>query len=79
MKSFIQLKYIYLHDATKVSCKDSNDKFDLSLYKLLTSYIGFYQKLGFKLIIEDNKKDITILILLVLRCKTNNIKISRNV
>lgn len=59
LKSFIQVKYIYLHDATKVSCKDSNDKFDLSLYKLLTSNIGFYQKLGFKLIIEDNKKDIT--------------------
>jgi hypothetical protein len=59
LKSFIQVKYIYLYDDTKVNCKDSNDKFDLSLYKLLTSNIGFYQKLGFKLIIENNKKDIT--------------------
>lgn len=59
LKAFIQVKKIYLKDGTIVNCRDSNDKFDLSLYKLLTSYTGFYQKFGFKLIIEDNRKDIT--------------------
>ena len=44
LKSLKQVKKAYLYDAATINCKNSNDTFSLSLYKLLTSYIGFYQK-----------------------------------
>ena len=59
LSSFKQVKKIYLHDGTDVSCKNSNHRFDLSMYKLLTSYYGFYQKFGFRLIVENSEEDIT--------------------
>ena len=59
LSSFKQVKKIYLHDGTDVSCKNSNHRFDLSMYKLLTSYYGFYQKFGFQLIVENSEEDIT--------------------
>jgi len=60
LKSFKQVKKAYLKDAANVSCKNSDDTIDLSLYKLITSYIGFYQKFGFRLVIEhDKEEDIT--------------------
>lgn len=59
LSSFKQVKKIYLHDGTDVSCKNSDHRFDLSMYKLLTSYYGFYQKFGFRLIVENSEEDIT--------------------
>jgi len=59
LSSFKQVKKIYLHDGTDVSCKNSDDRFDLSMYKLLTSYYGFYQKFGFRLIVQNSEEDIT--------------------
>jgi hypothetical protein len=59
LSSFKQVKKAYLYDGSQVSCKNSDDKIDLSMYKLLTSYNGFYQKLGFRLVIEDGEDDIT--------------------
>ena len=59
LSSFKQVKKLYLHDAANVSCNNSDDRFDLSMYKLLTSYYGFYQKFGFRLIIENSEEDIT--------------------
>ena len=60
LKSFKQVKKAYLKDAANVNCKNSDDRIDLSLYKLITSYIGFYQKFGFRLVIEhDIEEDIT--------------------
>ena len=57
--SFKQVKKAYVKDGSQVSCKNSDDRIDLSMYKLLTSYNGFYQKLGFRLVIEDGEEDIT--------------------
>ena len=60
LKSFTQVKKAYLIDAATVNCKNSDDRISLSLYKLLTSYVGFYQKYGFRLVIDYGKeKDIT--------------------
>lgn len=59
LSSFKQVKKVYVFDGSQVSCKNSDDKIDLSMYKLLTSYNGFYQKLGFRLVIEDSEEDIT--------------------
>jgi len=59
LSSFKSVKKIYLHDGTDVSCKNSDHRFDLSMYKLLTSYYGFYQKFGFRLIVEISEEDIT--------------------
>ena len=74
LKSFKQVKKIYLHDGADVSCKNSDDRFDLSMYKLLTAYNGFYQKFGFRLIIEEGEEDITK-IMVSLAKKISNYKI----
>jgi hypothetical protein len=57
LKSFKQVKKAYLIDAATVNCKNSDDKINLSLYKLLTSYVGFYQKYGFRLVIDYGKEE----------------------
>ena len=59
LSSFKQVKKAYLKDGSQVSCKNSDDRIDLSMYKLLTSYNGFYHKLGFRLVIVDGEEDIT--------------------
>ena len=59
LSSFKQVKKAYVKDGSQVSCKNSDDIIDLSMYKLLTSYNGFYHKLGFRLVIEDSEEDIT--------------------
>ena len=59
LSSFKQVKKAYLKDGSDVSCKNSDDRIDLSMYKLLTSYYGFYQKFGFQLIVENSEEDIT--------------------
>jgi hypothetical protein len=60
LKSFKQVKKAYLIDAATVNCKNSDDRISLSLYKLITSYVGFYQKYGFRLVIDYGKEqDIT--------------------
>ena len=74
LSSFKQVKQIYLVDGAEVSCKNSDDKFDLSMYKLLTSYYGFYQKFGFRLIIENGEEDITK-IMVSLAKKVSNYKV----
>jgi hypothetical protein len=55
LKSFIQIKKLYLGDRTTVNCKNSDDNLNLSLYKLITSNIGFYQKFGFRLITQNGE------------------------
>ena len=57
LKSFTQVKKAYLIDAASVNCKNSDDRISLSLYKLLTSYVGFYQKFGFRLVIDYGKEE----------------------
>jgi len=57
LKSFTQVKKAYLIDAATVNCKNSDDRISLSLYKLLTSYVGFYQKHGFRLVIDYGKEE----------------------
>lgn len=57
LKSFKQIKKAYLIDAATVNCKNSDDTISLSLYKLLTSYVGFYQKYGFRLVINYGKEE----------------------
>ena len=57
LKSFKQVKKAYLYDAATINCKNSNDTFSLSLYKLITSYVGFYQKYGFRLVIDYGKEE----------------------
>jgi hypothetical protein len=59
LSSFKQVKKAYVKDGSQVSCKNSDDIIDLSMYKLLTSYNGFYHKLGFRLVIEYGEEDIT--------------------
>jgi hypothetical protein len=75
LKSFKQVKKAYLEDAAKVNCKNSDDKFDLSMYKLLTSYIGFYQKFGFRLIIDYGKEEDITNIMYKLAKKVANYKV----
>lgn len=74
LSSFKQVKKIYVKDGSQVSCKNSDDRIDLSMYKLLTSYNGFYHKLGFRLVIEDGEKDITK-IMVSLAKKVSNYKV----
>jgi len=74
LSSFKQAKKVYLKDGSDVSCKNSDDRIDLSMYKLLTSYNGFYQKLGFRLVIIDGEKDITK-IMVSLAKKVSNYKV----
>ena len=74
LKSFKQIKKAYLYDGSEVSCKNSNDKFDLSLYKLITSHLGFYQKFGFRLV-TDNDEDIDNRMIKIAR-KVSNYKVS---
>ena len=57
LKSFKQVKKAYLMDAATVNCKNSDDTISLSLYKLLTSYVGFYKKYGFRLVINYGKEE----------------------
>ena len=38
ISSFKQVKKIYVKDGSQVSCKNSDDRIDLSMNKLLTSY-----------------------------------------
>jgi hypothetical protein len=45
----INVENVYLSDGTKVSC-DENNKFDLSLFKLIEKGKTFYQRFGFKFI-----------------------------
>jgi hypothetical protein len=75
LKSFKQVKKVYLHDSVDVSCKNSDDRFDLSLYKLITSYNAFYQKFGFRLIMEHNEEDCTkLMVKLAKKVSTYKIK-----
>jgi hypothetical protein len=74
LSSFKQVKKAYLKDGSDISCKNSDDRIDLSMYKLLTSYNGFYQKLGFRLVIIDGEKDITK-IMVSLSKKVSNYKV----
>lgn len=75
LSSFKQVKKVYLIDGAEVSCKNSNDKFDLSIYKLLTSYYGFYQKFGFRLIIENDREEDITEIMVSLAKKVSNYKV----
>jgi hypothetical protein len=74
LSSLKQVKKVYVKDGSQVSCKNSDDRIDLSMYKLLTSYNGFYQKLGFRLVIENGEKDITK-IMVSLAKKVSNYKV----
>ena len=74
LKSFKQVKKAYLHDGSEINCKNTDDKIDLSLYKLITSYNGFYQKFGFRLVIENDEKNITN-IMVRLAKKVSNYKV----
>lgn len=75
LKSFKQVKKAYLIDAAKINCKNSDDTFDLSLYKLLTSYIGFYQKHGFRLVIDTGKEEDITNNMVLLAKKVANYKV----
>jgi hypothetical protein len=75
LKSFKQVKKAYLIDAATVNCKNSNDSINLSLYKLLTSYIGFYQKYGFRLVINYGKEEDITNKMVVLAKKVANYKV----
>jgi hypothetical protein len=57
LKSFKQVKKAYLIDGATVNCKNSDDILSLSLYKLITSYVGFYQKYGFRLVTNYGKEE----------------------
>lgn len=74
LKSFKQVKKAYLNDGAEVSCKNTDDLIDLSLYKLITSYNGFYQKFGFRLVIKNDEKNITN-IMVNLAKKVSNYKV----
>jgi hypothetical protein len=75
LKSFKQVKKAYLYDASTINCKNSNDTFSLSLYKLLTSYIGFYQKHGFRLVINYGKEEDITNNMVLLAKKVANYKV----
>jgi len=75
LKSFKQVKKAYLIDAAIVNCKNSDDRISLSLYKLLTSYIGFYQKYGFRLVIDYGKEEDITKIVVYLAKKVANYKV----
>ena len=75
LKSFKQVKKAYLNDAATINCKNSNDLFSLSLYKLLTSYIGFYQKYGFRLVIDYGKEEDITNNMVLLAKKVANYKV----
>ncbi len=74
LKSFIQIKNVYLYDGTTVNCKNSDDNLNLSLYKLITSNIGFYQKFGFRLI-NKNCEDINNILINISK-KVSNYKVN---
>lgn len=75
LKSFKQVKKAYLYDAATINCKNSNDTFSLSLYKLITSYIGFYQKYGFRLVINYGKEEDITNNMVLLAKKVANYKV----
>ena len=75
LKSFKQVKKAYLKDAATVNCKNSDDRISLSLYKLLTSYIGFYQKYGFRLVINYGKEEDITNKMVLLAKKVANYKV----
>ena len=75
LKSFKQVKKAYLVDAATVNCKNSDDIISLSLYKLLTSYIGFYQKNGFRLVINYGKEEDITNKMVLLAKKVANYKV----
>jgi hypothetical protein len=75
LKSFKQVKKAYLIDAASVNCKNSDDKISLSLYKLLTSYVGFYQKFGFRLVINYGKEEDITNKMVLLAKKVANYKV----
>jgi hypothetical protein len=75
LKSFKQVKKAYLYDAATVNCKNSDDAFSLSLYKLITSYIGFYQKYGFRLVIDYGKEEDITNNMVLLAKKVANYKV----
>jgi hypothetical protein len=75
LKSFKQVKKAYLVDAATVNCKNSDDAISLSLYKLLTSYVGFYQKYGFRLVIDYGKEEDITNKMVLLAKKVANYKV----
>jgi hypothetical protein len=75
LKSFKQVKKAYLIDAATVNCKNSDDTIGLSLYKLLTSYVGFYQKYGFRLVINYGKEEDITNKMVLLAKKVANYKV----
>ena len=75
LKSFKQVKKAYLMDAATVNCKNSDDTINLSLYKLLTSYVGFYQKYGFRLVINYGKEEDITNKMVLLAKKVANYKV----
>ena len=75
LKSFKQVKKAYLMDAATVNCKNSDDKISLSLYKLLISYVGFYQKFGFRLVIDYGKEEDITNKMVLLAKKVANYKV----
>ena len=75
LKSFKQVKKAYLIDAATVNCKNSDDKISLSLYKLLISYVGFYQKFGFRLVIDYGKEEDITNKMVLLAKKVANYKV----
>jgi hypothetical protein len=75
LKSFKQVKKAYLIDAATVNCKNSDDKISLSLYKLLISYVGFYQKYGFRLVIDYGKEEDITNKMVLLAKKVANYKV----
>jgi hypothetical protein len=74
LQSFKQVKKIYLDDGAEVSCKNTDNIIDLSLYKLITSYGGFYQKFGFRLVMKNDEKNITNIIVSLAK-KVSNYKV----
>jgi hypothetical protein len=75
LKSFKIIKKTYLIDAASVNCKNSDDRFSLSLYKLITSYVGFYQKFGFRLVIDYGKEEDVTNKMVLLAKKVANYKV----
>lgn len=59
LKSITSVRKVYLYDAAEIRCKNSDDKVDLSMYKLIVNNRTFYQKFGFRLItkIGDDKNN----------------------